>query len=331
VGLAAGCRGRVTAFRLPHNGWVVEALQAAWSAIATTPIPQDDPPNGIFRVDHLRLALDAAVRGGNDTDTVAAIAGGLLGAAYGASAVPAGWRRILHGWPGMRTRDLVVLVNRVVKAEKPFSYDVEPKLAVRHPHDDGVWLGSVSMLWELPPGVDAVVSLCRVPIEDLPMGVEQIDVRLIDQPGVNNNLHFVLTDTVRLIEQLRSEGRSVFLHCVAAQSRTPTVAALYGARRRGISGQAALQEVTSVLQDAYPNSDFLPSHRRAGTMTMGRPLDDDPAGWPDRNGSGSVGRDLGRLVLTIVELLRQLMERQALRRVDVGDLPTKPSSGSASG
>jgi Gas vesicle protein K len=31
----------------------------------------------------------------------------------------------------------------------------------------------------------------------------------------------------------------------------------------------------------------------------------------------SVGRDLGRLVLTIVELLRQLMERQALRRVEV--------------
>jgi hypothetical protein len=35
----------------------------------------------------------------------------------------------------------------------------------------------------------------------------------------------------------------------------------------------------------------------------------------------TVGRDLGRLVLTIVELLRQLMERQALRRVDAGDLP----------
>ena len=35
----------------------------------------------------------------------------------------------------------------------------------------------------------------------------------------------------------------------------------------------------------------------------------------------SIGRDLGRLVLTIVELLRQLMERQALRRVEVGDLP----------
>ncbi|MFG2140136.1 gas vesicle protein K [Streptomyces sp. NPDC048650] len=33
-----------------------------------------------------------------------------------------------------------------------------------------------------------------------------------------------------------------------------------------------------------------------------------------------VGRDLVALVLTIVELLRQLMERQAIRRVDQGDL-----------
>jgi len=34
----------------------------------------------------------------------------------------------------------------------------------------------------------------------------------------------------------------------------------------------------------------------------------------------SVGEDLGRLVLTIVELVRQLMERQAIRRVEAGDL-----------
>lgn len=34
----------------------------------------------------------------------------------------------------------------------------------------------------------------------------------------------------------------------------------------------------------------------------------------------SVQRDLVRLVLTIVELVRQLMERQALRRVDHEDL-----------
>ncbi|WP_433761509.1 gas vesicle protein K [Nocardia sp. CA-135398] len=34
----------------------------------------------------------------------------------------------------------------------------------------------------------------------------------------------------------------------------------------------------------------------------------------------SVERGLVTLVLTLVELLRQLMERQALRRVDAGDL-----------
>ncbi len=34
----------------------------------------------------------------------------------------------------------------------------------------------------------------------------------------------------------------------------------------------------------------------------------------------AVERDLMKLVLTIVELLRQLMERQVIRRVDQGDL-----------
>lgn len=242
----------------PNNGWVVTALQAAWSAIATTPVPTEDPAAGIFRADHLRLALDAAVRCGNDTDTVAAIAGGLLGAVYGASAVPAEWRRVLHGWPGLSTRDLVALATRIVNEDEPFSYDLFWMSPVRHPHDDGVWLADFAALQALPTGVDAVVSLCRVNDDDLPVGPEQIDIRLIDIEGqdANPNLDFVLTDTVRLIEQLRNEGRTVLLHCVGCQSRTPTVAALYGARTRGISGEAALQEVSLALPDAYPNSDF---------------------------------------------------------------------------
>lgn len=242
----------------PNNGWVVTALQAAWSAIATTPAPTDDPATGIYRADHLRLALDAAVRCGNDTDTVAAIAGGLLGAAYGASAVPAQWRRLLHGWPGLSTRDLVALATRTVKEDEPFSYDLYWSTPVQHPHDDGVWLGDVSALQALPAGVDAVVSLCRVNDDDLPVGVQQIDVRLIDSEGQddNPNLDFVLSDTVRLIEQLRNEERTVLLHCVGCQSRTPTVAALYGARKKGISGMLALQAVTGLVPEAWPNADF---------------------------------------------------------------------------
>src|SRR5260370_1865876 len=67
-----------------RNGWVVEALQAAWSAIAATPAPA-----GAARAGHLRLALEAAVRGGRGADTGAAIAGGPLGSAPGAAGVPA--------------------------------------------------------------------------------------------------------------------------------------------------------------------------------------------------------------------------------------------------
>jgi ADP-ribosylglycohydrolase len=96
-----------------RNGWVVEALQAAWSAITTTPVPADDQAAGNFRADHLRLALESAVRGGRDADTVAAIAGGVLGAVYGASAVPARWRLMLHGWPGLQARDLVTLATTI--------------------------------------------------------------------------------------------------------------------------------------------------------------------------------------------------------------------------
>jgi ADP-ribosylglycohydrolase len=94
-----------------RNGWVVEALQAAWCAIATTPVADGEPAGG-----RLRRALENAVRGGRDADTVAAIAGGLLGAAYGASAVPASWRSALHGWPGLRAQDLVNLAEAITAA-----------------------------------------------------------------------------------------------------------------------------------------------------------------------------------------------------------------------
>lgn len=94
-----------------NNGWVVEALQAAWCAIVRTPysVPGQDPKVGVSPTDRLRMSLEIAVRGGRDADTVAAIAGGLVGAAFGASAVPADWRSAVHGWPGCNATDLIRL------------------------------------------------------------------------------------------------------------------------------------------------------------------------------------------------------------------------------
>ena len=70
--------------------------------------------------------LDAAVHAGWDTDTVAAIAGQLLGARWGASAVPAAWRAAVRGRaPGAggkgyeerRGDDLVRLAQQVAQQD----------------------------------------------------------------------------------------------------------------------------------------------------------------------------------------------------------------------
>ncbi|MEO8815628.1 MAG: ADP-ribosylglycohydrolase family protein [Mycobacterium sp.] len=260
-----------------NNGWVVAALQGAWSAIFTTSVPDESPAEGVFEVDHLRLALEAAVRGGGDTDTVAAIAGGLLGAAYGASTVPSQWRLVLHGWPGLRGDDLVRLAEKIIDKGRPDNFDYtyngypEARQVVRHPHDEKVWIGGFAGLQHLPNGVDAVVSLCRVAYRD-PLdppdpadplaGMTRLDVRLIDNDDDNDHLDFVLLDAARAVEHLRAEGRTVFLHCVQAYSRTPTIAALYGARRQHLAIDDAMRDVLKVLPGADPRRAFQKALRR---------------------------------------------------------------------
>lgn len=95
--------------RFTGNAWAGGALQAAWSAITHTPAV-DGPDAG----DHLVDSLTTAIRIGHDTDTVAAIAGALLGARWGAGAVPASWRALLHGWPGRDADDLEQLARAIV-------------------------------------------------------------------------------------------------------------------------------------------------------------------------------------------------------------------------
>lgn len=75
-----------------QNGWVVRAFQAALAAVAGATSLKD--------------AVERAIRGGGDTDTVAAIAGSLAGAVFGGSALPVEWQRRVHGWPSYRLADL---------------------------------------------------------------------------------------------------------------------------------------------------------------------------------------------------------------------------------
>jgi len=255
-----------------RNGWVVEALQAAWSAIAGTPVPPDAPAAGQFRAGRLRLALEAAVRGGRDADTVAAIAGGLLGAACGASAVPARWRLALHGWPGLAARDLDALATAIAAGRAagwPRYGGDGPAVAVAHPDDPGLLLGDIAALSPLPGEVTAVVSLCPVGAKDAAVirerGARWAEVPLADDddPAENQNLDFVLHDAVTLVEELRAAGHVVLVHCVAAYSRTPTVGALYAMRRTGATPQEAIAAMRRALPDADPNDAFRAALERA--------------------------------------------------------------------
>ena len=243
------------------NGWVVRAFQGALAAVAGA--------TGLVN------ALERAVRGGGDTDTVAAIAGSLGGALWGVTAVPLTWQRRLHGWPGLRTNDLVRLAVRAARhgapdsegwplAERATVY-TQSDFLFPHPHDDGVWLGSVAALDRLPEEVDAVISLCRVGTAQVPTRCESVQVWLVDQPNRNANLDFVLAEAADVIAELRAEGKTVFVHCAEGRSRTSAVAALYGARRRGVAIERAWDDVRETLPGFAPQ-EFL---RRAVERVVG--------------------------------------------------------------
>lgn len=235
------------------NGWVVAALQGAWSAITRS---QDSGEGAVG-------AIERAVRGGGDSDTVAAIAGALAGAASGVSGLPARWRRKLNGWPGMSARDLVTLAvlsqggqqsNGWPTSER-VSYPPTKSDIVQHPHDSGVWLGSVGALDQLPDFIDSVISLCQIGTNQSP--VETTEFWLIDNDGQNLNLEFVFTDIAETIDQLRSEGKSVLLHCVASQSRTPNAAIAYSVLKRSIPLDKAIADIGSIMT-IHSNTNDLP-------------------------------------------------------------------------
>ncbi|MFI2429287.1 ADP-ribosylglycohydrolase family protein [Streptomyces sp. NPDC018955] len=252
----------------PHhfspNGWVVSALQAAWSAITRTPVPELAPAERSFPAQHLRLALEAAVRAGNDTDTVAAIAGALLGARWGCSGIPLQWQQAAHGWPGLTGVDLVRLAVRTARggqddgdgwpsaARVPVPAGAHRGFAVPHPHDPGVVLGNLALLQGSEPvAVDAVVSLCRMGTAPVLPGadadIEHVRVWLVDSDGDNSNLHYVVDQAAREVLRLRGAGKRVLLHCAAGQSRTPAVAAVYSHLATGADAGTALKELREVL------------------------------------------------------------------------------------
>lgn len=206
-----------------HRGWaagstVVLGATRGWSAIPFADRRHLTGPSGGNAEELMRRAVAAA-----------------LGTGGGAS----------QAWPVGPTVDYSSWVGRTARAV--------------HPSDPGVVLGGVGALGTESP--DAVVSLCRLGTADRPASVAARDHAafwLVDtaDPAENPHLRLVLEDAARTVQLFRAEGKRVLLHCVQAQSRTPTVAALYGSLVTGEPAWAELLKIVQVLPDARVNRAF---------------------------------------------------------------------------
>ncbi len=240
------------------NGWVVDAFRQVVSVLTTTPVPP-----GPAAPRHLADCLRTLVRGGGDTDTVAAIGGALLGAAWGSTAIPSRWRLDLHGdapgatsvtrltgvqleastrlavnggrpdkqgWPGTPS---LMQHYRMVENARRRTVTVEPGLVFGT-------VVSLSGVLDEAAAPFTVISLCRLGTTDVPLPHVRLPVTFIDNDHDNAHLAFVLADTADVIDHLRRRGKPVYVHGVKAESRTPAVLAAYLARHRNQTAAGAV-------------------------------------------------------------------------------------------
>jgi len=204
----------------------------------------------------LRLAID---RGG-DTDTVACVAGALVGAHRGVQAIPTRWLTYVHGEvvtpdgdiDTYSAADLQGLARRLLGLP-------EPAPAATESHNgptevaDGVWAASLPAAIEhVGDGGDvAVFSLCRTD-----GAFSHLDVRreayIVDKDsGANPDLRLVVSEAVATIEAWLAERRRVLVHCHGGRSRTGLVLVAWAMRRHGWS----YPEARAWLEAHWPHFD----------------------------------------------------------------------------
>lgn len=215
----------------PTNGSVWGCLaQAVW-AVRTTSSFAD--------------AVVAAINLGNDTDTVACVAGAIAGALYGVQAIPSRWTTYVHGsvdTPTGRLRyrrdHLQQMAQRLLGiADRPET----PPESPAGPVEVAPSLHAADLLGANGVPTDwAVVSLCRTRdrFNDFPV---RRQVHLIDEPDEDENpaLGDAVRDAVDAVEALLAEGRTVVVHCHGGRSRTGLVLKAWAMRVNGWDERSA--------------------------------------------------------------------------------------------
>jgi ADP-ribosylglycohydrolase len=239
-----------------HRERYAEVLAPDWT-------PEPGAPNGavwptlgsaVWALRHgtsfaevLRLVIDL----GGDTDTVAAVAGGLAGAVYGMGGIPMRWASVVHGRvPGhgervWRLADLQQLAAALDDgAQQSYDAGVIPRIGPQEVLP-GIWAGNLDGARYSEQDF-AVISLCRLG-EPFPHGLHRM-AHIADDDH-NTDLDTVLADVLDDMAALRAEGHRLLVHCHGGASRTGLVLRAWLVREEGMTAA----EATAHVADRWPH------------------------------------------------------------------------------
>ena len=196
--------------------------------------------------DVMRLVIDL----GGDTDTVAAVAGGLAGAVFGMGGIPSRWASAVHGRvPGhgdqvWRLADLQQLAAALDGGVQQ-SYDpgVIPRIGPTEVLP-GIWAGNLDGARYSDEDF-AVISLCRLG-EPFPHPVHRM--AYIADNDYNSDLDVMLADVLDDMAALQAEGHRLLVHCHGGASRTGLVLRGWLVREKGMS----VEEATAHVAERWP-------------------------------------------------------------------------------
>ena len=253
------------------SGYVVNSL---WSARAA-----------VLETSSFEECVRRAVAFGNDTDTTAAIAGGVAGAMYGLAGIPRRWRMELRGSEILQPLQAALLAHHQPQGKSRGT----TKTSLSHPIQIATLpvgqgkigitfcpgkkqTGAMSGTWERDLvadlaaicnwGASDIVSLIEADemtslgVEELPeiakgFGMRWHHLPIVDQQAPNESFEHLWTEIMEGLKNTLSKGGSVLVHCKGGLGRAGTVAArLLMAANPTLSSSAAIAMVRAVRPGA---------------------------------------------------------------------------------
>src|SRR4051812_19643108 len=197
--------------------------------------------------DVMRLVIDL----GGDTDTVAAVAGGLAGAMFGMGGIPSRWASVVHGGVpghGDRTWRVADLQQLAAALDGGALQNYDPGVIPRIGPTEvlpGIWAANLDGARYSETDF-AVISLCRLG-EPFPHALQRM--AYIADNDHNSDLDIVLADVLDDMEALRAQGHRLLVHCHGGASRTGLVLRAWLMRTEGMSAN----EATAHVAERWPH------------------------------------------------------------------------------